>query len=557
MSGGPLFDEWAMLQREHYNRLAVEAFSRLAEVHERRGEYSLAAQAAARIVQIMPWEEDAHRALMRLLGLDGQWAAVQAQYGACRRYLDQQIGVEPAPETTALYQAALQAARSGPAAAALSAFQPRFPVAQHNLPQMALPFVGRQAELDLLADRLAEPQCRLLTLTGPGGVGKTRLALEAAAGQVGLLSGGVFFVPLASLSSAGLLPLVIADALRLNLYNAQDPRVQLLNYLREKQLLLVLDSFEGLLSVGPEAVDLLVEILEQSPGVSVLVTSRQPLHLHREWLYEVGVLLCPEVDRAALAASAPPAGWEESGAVQFFIHSARRVQPQFSGRAEWAAVTRICQVVGGLPLGIELAAAWVRVHPCEEIAAQVERSLEFLATSMRDMPERHRSLRAVFEYSWDLLSAEEKQRLAGLSVFQGSFSPAAALQVAGAEAEHLAALAEKSLLHRVSAQRYALHAMLQQFAGQKLQQEAAAERRARQVHSDHFLHLLSQNKAALRSPAQRSVLDALNSEVENLHSGLAVGSDAAPGRRAGGGGRNIGQLLRDAQRLWTSPAGFF
>lgn len=514
INGGPLFDEWAMLQREYFNRMAVEAFSRLAEVHERRGEFARAAQIAARIVQIMPWEEDAHYQLMRLLGLDGQWAAVQAQYAACRRYLEEQMGLEPAPETRALYQAALQAARSGTPVKPVSAFQPRFPAAFHNLPRTGQPFVGRQNELDLLADRLADPQWRLLTLTGPGGVGKTRLALEAAAQMVGLLPGGVFFVPLASLSSAEMLPLVIADALRLKLYNAQDPQAQLINYLREKQALLVLDSFEYLLLAGPEAVDLVVEILEQSSGVSILVTSRQPLHLHQEWVYEVGILPCPAPVSPALAASAAPPGWEEIGAVQFFLHAARRVQPQFSGQEEWAAVTRICRVVDGLPLGMELAAAWVRAHSCAEIAAQLERSLAFLTTSMRDMPERHRSLQAVFEYSWNLLDADEQRQLAALSVFRGGFTLAAAGEVAGAQSEHLAALAEKSLLHRVGGQRYDMHVMLQQFAAQKLPGDAVQER---QAHSDYFLQFLAQNKTTLHSAEQPSLLDALHNEVENLH----------------------------------------
>ena len=248
-----------------------------------------------------------------------------------------------------------------------------------------------------MVDLLRNPSCRLLTLAGLGGIGKTRLGLEAAAKMLDEFSNGAYLVSLSSTSSADFLLSTIADALKFSFYSQENPRVQLLNYLREKSMLLVLDSFEHLMA----EVELLGDILQSAPGVKILVTSRERLNVREEWPFEVEGLPVPEQDDVE--------GAESYSAVQIFLHGARRISREFSlSGDETRAVIRICEQMKGMPLGIELASTWVRVLSCEEISREIEKSLDVLSTSSRDVPERHRSLRTALDYSWNLLSEEER-----------------------------------------------------------------------------------------------------------------------------------------------------
>ena len=240
------FDDWSILVRERLHRLALTAFSRLADYYKYRGEIKQACEAARRLVALESWQEEAHRRLMRLLALSGRRSEALAQYKRCRSTLQEELEVGPERETTALYERI----RDGET---LYTIDPGPP---HNLPAQLFPFVGRVAEVAAIAQRLEDPACRLLTLVGPGGSGKTRLAQEAAAGilsaeQLGSFEDGVFFVSLAPLRSVdGIIPAVVAS-LGLALRGGGDPRQQTLAYLSRKRLLLILDNFEHLLSSSP------------------------------------------------------------------------------------------------------------------------------------------------------------------------------------------------------------------------------------------------------------------------------------------------------------------
>jgi transcriptional regulator with XRE-family HTH domain len=287
-----------------------------------------------------------------------------------------------------------------------------------NLPVMPTPLIGREPELAGLGNLMDDPQCRLLTLVGPGGIGKTHLALEVACRHQDLFPERACFVSLASLSSPTYLVPAIADALGFSFQGQVEPRLQLNNYLRSKEMLLVLDNAEHLL----DGVDLFVELLEDAPGVKLLVTSRERLNLQGEWVFEIQGLPVPISLKDAHA--------EEYSSVGLFVESARRAKVSFEVRAEeWPDVVRICQMVEGMPLGVELAAAWVPVLTCNEIAQEIESSLDFLTTSMRDVPRRQRSLRATFNHSWRLLSADERDLLSRLAIFQGGFQRETAEQV--------------------------------------------------------------------------------------------------------------------------------
>src|SRR6266545_4062733 len=430
--------------------------------------------------------EASHRQLMRLLAFSGQRSAALAQYATCRRVLDEELGVAPEEETTALY-ARIQ---RGADVASPSAARPSDNLAAHT---PLTPLIGREGELAQLAERLEDRNCRLLTLIGPGGIGKTRLALQIASGLRGSFRDGVYFVPLAALNAADMLVPAIASALGFALHGLADPKAQLLAYLRTKDMLLVLDNFEQVL----DGADVLSDLIQAAPGVVVLATSREPLHLRVEWLMDLDGLPVPQDVEASSV--------ERSSAVQLFVQTARRMQADFAlSPATSPSVVRICQLVAGTPLAIELAAAWVRSQSCVEIARALEQSLEQLATTMRDVPARHRSMRAVFEHSWRLLSDAEQGVLRRLAVFRGGMEADAAEQVAGATSSLLAALVDKSLLRRNGAGRYDLHELVRQYAGEQL--EAAGEAgEIRNQHTACFLALAEVVGAAdarTRQPAR-------------------------------------------------------
>lgn len=228
----------------------------------------LALEFAMRLLALDPWREEAHRQMMRLLARSGQRSAALAQYETCRRLLAQELGVEPSPETTALYERIRTA-----------------PERRHNLPVEVTSFVGREAELAALGRRLADPTCRLVTVVGTGGVGKTRLALQAAAAQINGFLHGVHFVPLTPLSSADLIIPAIAQVVGCTFHDRDDSKKQLLSYLREKEMLLLLDNFEHLVANG---VGLVLELLEGAPAVKLLVTSRERLNVRWEWVVAIG-----------------------------------------------------------------------------------------------------------------------------------------------------------------------------------------------------------------------------------------------------------------------------
>ncbi len=376
----------------------------------------------------------------------------------------------------------------------------------HNLPPQPTPFLGREEELAAVFLRLDDPACRLLTLTGPGGIGKTRLALQAAAEKIERFVHGVYFVPLAPLNSPEFLVPTIADALSFSFYGRGDPKVQLFNYLREKTMLLLLDNMEHLLA----GAGLVAEILGCAPQVKVLATSRERLNLRGEWVLPLGGMAIPPEEEKAAAI-------EQYSAVQLFLQSARRVQPHFAPTEEdWPAVVRVCQLVDGVPLGIELAASWVRALSCAEIVQEIEQSVDFLASAVRDLPERHRSLRAVFDYSWSLLSDEERQALRRLAVFRGGFRRDAAAAVAGATLPLLSALADKSLLRRDTTGRYDLLEVLRQYAAAKLAELPREQEETRRQHGTYYANFVQQREGRLKGGQEKAALEEIGLEIENI-----------------------------------------
>jgi predicted ATPase/DNA-binding SARP family transcriptional activator len=491
------YDEWILPERERLRQRFMAALERLIALLEHEHDYALASRYAQRLRQADPLNEATYRRLMRLYALNGDQAGVQRAYQECVTILQRELAAEPSPATHALYERLrnLDVAYSPP----------------HNLPTHLTPFINREGELAELAQLLDNPTCRLLTLLGPGGIGKSRLAIRAArqaAARVATnlaFTNGIFLILLAGVSAVDFLIPAIAEALNFAFHGPEDPQIQLLNYLREKEMLLVLDSFEHLLA----GARFLVEILTKAPGVKLLVTSRERLNLHGEWLYEVRGLAVPETQNAARL--------EEYSAAQLFLQSARRVQRDFALSAEKnPSVVRLCQLVEGLPLGLELAASWVRLLSCEDIVQELGRSLGFLTTSLQNVPARHRSIRAVFDHSWDLLSVEERSVFRRLSVFQGGFRREAAERVAGASLPLLAALVDKSLLHWRAEGRYELHELLRQYAAENLAEIPEEKEATQDRHGLYYLEFLRQQESRLKSSQQQQAMAEIRAEVDNV-----------------------------------------
>jgi predicted ATPase/DNA-binding SARP family transcriptional activator len=505
------FEEWALLERERLQLLAQDALQRLAAFHAARGHYAAGIPYVLQLTRLDPLREAGQRQLMRLLALDGQRNAALAQYATCMQALEEELGVDPDPETTQLYEQIRAGALEVKPVQTAAAPQPdgRRP----NLPAQPTPFVGRAAELAIIAERLDNPACRLLTIVGPGGAGKTRLALRAAAAKTAEFLHGVHFIPLAALETADLLPAAIADVLEFTFARGAAPAAQLVEYLRRKEMLLVLDNFERLLDGAP----LLTAILDQAPEVKLLVTSQERLRLQHEWLLSL----------SGLPLSEPAAVGAGSEAIDLFVSCVQRLQPGYQlAEGDRAGVARICRLVGGSPLGIELAAAWTRLLSCTEIAAEIERSYHFLQAPLRDRPKRHRSLEAVFIHAWELLTDAERHALARLAVFRGGFERSAAAEAADADLATLAGLVDKSFLQvtaprdGAAGQRYELHETLREFAAARLTEQPHVAAATRQRHGLYFGRFLQAQRPLLRGGQQLAALAAVRAEIRNVRAAL-------------------------------------
>lgn len=375
----------------------------------------------------------------------------------------------------------------------------------HNLPLILTTFIGRNREIDDMKKLLSER--RLLTLVGPGGIGKTRLSLQFAAEVLDRYPHGVFFVTLEKVSSPEFIISAIADAMAFSFFGPVAPKQQLINYLREKRILLILDNFEHLVH-GPF---LLPGLLESCPGLKILITSQERLRLHGESVYKVQGLRIPLKGQM-------DAG--ESSAVQLFIQSARRVSPHFNpDKDNLQHIITVCRLVDGMPLAIELAASWVHMLSCAEIVKEMENNLDFLSTSERDVPERHQSIRAVFEHSWQLLKPEEQTAFKHLSIFRGEFQRQAAQEVANAHLPVLSRLMDKSLLQRTPSHRYYMLEVLRQYGLEKLCQEPEKYKEKGTKHSRFYGNYVHSLVAPMLGSRESECLTAIAEELENIYQG--------------------------------------
>ena len=486
----PDFEDWALVQRVQLRELALQGWDALTTLLLNSGDFAGAVDAAGRLLAMDPWREEAHRQRMLALARSGHFSAAMAQYQTCRDILCREFDAEPSGETTALFER-IRAAMRG---------------SRHNLPAATTGFVGREAELADLRRFLASPDTRLVTILGSGGAGKTRLALEAASQCAPMFLNGVRLVQLAGVEDANAFPWALADALGFVPAGAEPPEPQLLNFLRQKELLLVLDNFEHL--IEPPALDLLASILRQAPDVKLLVTSRARLNLTAERLVDLAGLPFPADDTGKA---------EEFAAVQLFVKRSQRVRPDFVlSSATTPFIARICRMIEGLPLAVELAAAWTRSMAPAEIAAELAGGIALLASTAYDVPARHRSMTAVFEHSWVLLDESCQSALAQLSVCRGGFNRAAAQAVAGAELVTLQTLVDRSLLRSDGAGRYDMHPMIREFAAGKLAGRPIEADDAPCRHARHFATQTAGREHEFHGALDRDALQWMLTEADNI-----------------------------------------
>ncbi|UCC51871.1 MAG: tetratricopeptide repeat protein, partial [Anaerolineaceae bacterium] len=524
------FEDWLRHEREQLHQIALEAMSEVTQAHLQDGKPDKAQAVARQQLALEPWRESACRQLMKALALAGDRSNALAQYEQCRGVLWDELGIEPAVETVALYESI----KSGDfGSISDESFEAPVEI-RHNLPVYGTALIGREEELAVLDDFINDPNVRLVTIVGPGGIGKTRLATAAAERVLaaGRFPDGLCFIDLAPLEEPSQIQQALADALNFPFQGGDShSRQQLLNYLRQKKMLLLLDNFEHLL----EGVDLVADILQEGSKAKILVTSRERLQLLLGQVYPIEGLASPDWETPEDAAA--------YAAARLFLQSAFRNQPDFAIRNDddLTYLTRICRMVAGMPLALELAASWVDMLTLDEIASELQQGLDILETELRDLPERQRSMRASFDYSWRKLDEVGQTIFAQLSVFRGGFTRAAAQEVTGASLRQLSHLVNKSLLRFDKGRgRFLIHELLRQYGAEKLGRELELEAFTYNRHSNYYLQLLAGFTDALKGKGKRKALSAIEADLENVL--LAWNHASAE--------RNIEAIGKSLESLW-------
>jgi DNA-binding SARP family transcriptional activator/predicted ATPase len=503
------FEAWARAVGDRLHRQVVEALDQLCQRAHDRGDYAAMQEHAQRVLAYAPWQERSHRALMLALAQQGQRSAALAQYARCRRILEEELGAPPAAETVALYERIRSGDLAQPGRAAEIRQSPAAPRTAAPLVPLT-PLVGRESQLAQILAHLADPHCRLLTLAGLGGVGKTRLALEVvkelsqSADGARLFPDGIWFAPLLEAKTTEGAVGVVARTLGIPLYGDRTMEDQVLAHLRDKTLLLVLDNVEHLAG----AAEPISALLDAASGVKVLATAQESLDLWDEWFFPIKGLTAPPN-------GADPAVLTHSPAVALFALNARRRHPDFVLAREVEHVARICRLAAGMPLAIELAASWLTRLSCAQIADRIAADLSFLATAAARIPERHRSIRAVLDTTWALLPADEQDALRRLSVFNGSFHPQAAQEVAGVPRSLLSRLLDKTLLQE-TAERCQMHDMVRRYAQEQLLAHPQEHAETLNRCSDFYLDFIAARQEGLFQASRQETMAAVAQEFENV-----------------------------------------
>lgn len=507
VSDAPAFEEWLLLRRERLDHQVVAALQDLVAAHAARNDHERAILFGRRLVELDPYNEKGYRLLMHALVQHGQTNEALTIYARLENLLRTDLGVRPESKTVALAHQMRIIRQEG-------ATKPRgSPL--NGVPAQFTPFWGRQAELRLINDLVLDPTSRLLSIVGPGGIGKTRLCIEAAR-EISATSefhDGIYFVPLSSAVTRTDLIAALATEIGVPLRKQHEILPQVLDFLRNKRALLVLDDFEHLVAHG----QVLTDILAAAPRVELLVSTRQPLNLRAERHVRVAGLDYPDTELSSDAGDTALAGFSS---VQLFLQTARAAMPEFALTPDnQDDIRRICNLLQGIPLAIEIAGRWIRLADCATIAGEIAQSLDLLVSPLIDLPDRHRSMTAVFAHSWQMLTPAEQALLARLSVFRGPFSLSTALAVLDCTIKDIATLLDKSLLQRTAGGRYVLHELLRQFAAARLDGMDALPdiyTATRQRHSTFYLQKVAEQEVRLAGPNPKRSATLIHERIGNI-----------------------------------------
>ena len=493
------FNWWLERQRDTVQRGVLELLHALAEYAIDRIEPTRALTFCRQMERIDPIYEPAQRLLLRLLAENGRSSEALAGYGKFQRRLQVRYGLEPEAETKSLAQRIRR--QSLPAASE--------PI--HNLPALSSILIGREQELRDISRLLQSARCRLLTLVGMGGIGKTHLAIAAAHRQLDRDWETVYFVGLeadAVCNTEDDLAIEIVNALHATvpMRGLQPASDRLQRMIGQRKMLLIVDNLEQAI----EGATLLARLSKACPALTLLVTSRIPLSLHNEFLYDVRPLAVPVVEEAFAL--------ESNAAAQLFLERARQLQFGFEpSREEQLAIGTVCRLTGGHPLAIELAAGHIRSHSVQAISAMLRDSAEMLHSDARDLPVRQQSIGAVIENTWQLLNADEQSVFMFLTVFVGGYSAEAAQIVAHTTMPTLTRLLQLSLIQKeIAGHRFRIHPLLQRYGNNQLQRQPDIQRQVRDDHATWFLNYITKRRSGLDSAEMSAVIHELETETDNI-----------------------------------------
>jgi len=507
------FDDWQFAEREALQRELTETLDRLTAHYGSVGDWDAVVSQARRWLRVDRLNEVCCRRLMEALGSLGRRGEALRCYEECARTLKEELGLSPERATaeTAEWIRHAEIAR-------IESSAPTTPVRATNLPAPLTSFVGRDKMISQVRGLLAEDQTRLVTLVGLGGIGKTSLATQVGWSLLDELDDGVFLVPLGTVEEQEMIAPTIAEALGLphSRDRGADLALALSDFVRERRMLLILDEVEG----TPEIGSTLTDLLSAAPGLWCLVTSHVPLNVRGESVVAVHGLDYPQED-----ASTESLG--EYDAVRLLKVAERRADaPAMREEDELGAMARVARMLEGFPLGLEMAGAWRGVFSWREIAERISANLDFLVHTHRDVPPRHRNLRAVYEQAWSLLSREERASLGGLAVFRGGFTIEAAEQTTDSSPPVLAALARRSLIRRVAPERYQLHELLRQFSLANLRDEDGGHGAVADRHAAYFAGYVGGAFQRLKGPEQVRTLHRLQEDVANVRAAWLHAAEA-------------------------------
>lgn len=491
------FNSWLELERNELEYNYQNALKENASNLEKQGGYLKASKNLIKLLEFDWANEEIVRLAMRnaYLGKDADLAI--RIYDTFKKALKEELDLEPLKESQDLFTKIKNSEELEHSPIKEQSFT------KLNLPIQTTRFIGRRNDLKNLNVRCASESCRLLSIVGLGGIGKTRLGLELARSQVANYPDGVFFIALADIK-ANMLASIIAKALELNIRSDAQTKTDLLKYLEDKKILLILDNFEHMLA----AKEFVSEILNSSPKLTIVITTRVALNIKQEYIYDLRGLNYPLDENEENLAN--------FDAIKLFISSANRVMPSLEFDADNLEIAaKITKLVEGMPLAIELASAWLRIISVEQLYLEVQKSLDMLSNQQNDALYRHRNVRAVFDYSWQRLAKKQQNILKQLAVFEGGFSLEAAEVVAGAHLNYLLNITNESLIRAVTSNRFSMHQLIRKYIREKLDEDETLDKEYKLKHAKYFVKMLSDCDIDRHEESKNSV-DKIELEIENI-----------------------------------------